>query len=129
LQHPSLRQFLPGIGWFLLVLVLIIMPKSDIDEMNNWGKLLEKIYFDKWVHAGLFGILAGLFMLPYRKTAFTTKQKRTFFWRIVILTAAWGFCTECIQHLMHNGRSFNLWDWAADSIGAMVAMRLVKKYC
>ena len=45
------------------------MPKSEIDEISYWGTLLEKIYFDKWAHAGLFGILAGLFMLPYKKTA------------------------------------------------------------
>ena len=96
--------------------------------MNYWSEMLEKIHFDKWVHFGLFGMLAGLFMLPYRKTAFATEHKLTFFRRIMLLTTLWGLCTECIQYLMHNGRSFDLWDWAADAAGALAALFVARKY-
>ncbi|RYF80794.1 MAG: VanZ family protein [Chitinophagaceae bacterium] len=40
---------------------------------------------------------------------------------IVILTSAWGLATEFLQDAVVKGRSFDLWDWAADSAGALLA--------
>jgi len=110
-------KFLPGIAWFFVVLVLISLPGSDFPSAN-W---LNKIYFDKWVHIGIFCLLALLFMWPI---AFSSMEKRTklqYFLRIAIATSIWGLTTEFIQKYLVTGRSFDLLDWAADSVGAAAA--------
>jgi hypothetical protein len=111
--------FVPGIFWFLLVLVLICLPKSDLPPLEGWGALLEKIHFDKWVHAGIFGIMAMLFYFPFGKTNIDTAQKNKIFILISLLAIGWGFVTECIQ-IYVPGRSFDLADWAADSFGICI---------
>ncbi len=112
-------SFVPGILWFLLVLVLICLPKSDLPPLEGWGALLEKIHFDKWVHAGIFGVLALLFYIPFARTNISKSEKNKIFAIITFLAMGWGFTTECIQ-IYIPGRSFDIADWAADSFGIVL---------
>ncbi|MEO6550591.1 MAG: VanZ family protein [Ferruginibacter sp.] len=113
----SFSKFIPGIAWFFVVLTLLCLPGQDIPSNN----LLSKIYFDKWVHTGIFGLLALLFMLPLALSAMDKKLKWQYFIRIAIATSLWGLTTEFIQKYWIPGRSFDLFDWAADSLGAFTA--------
>lgn len=116
MKRPSFKQYLPGIAWFFLLVILLAIPGSEFPETDDW---LKKIYFDKWVHTGLFGMLAYLFMhpfLPAKKSTFTRIALL-----IIVLTSAWGLTTEFLQEALVNGRSFDLWDWAADTLGAIIA--------
>ncbi len=110
-------KFIPGIAWFFVVLVLLCMPGKDVPSVG-W---LDKIYFDKWVHCGIFGLLALLFMLPIALSKIDNKEKLQFFIRIALVTALWGITSEFIQKYWIPGRSFDLLDWAADSLGALIA--------
>ena len=75
----------------------------------------------------MFGMLAWLFMNPIRKSAaIDIKLKEQFILRILFLSIAWGYLTECIQ-LFVSGRSYDLLDWLADSIGAVIAFFICKK--
>jgi VanZ family protein len=49
------------------------------------------------------------------------KAKLQYFLRIAIATSIWGLTTEFIQKYLVINRSFDLLDWAADSVGAVVA--------
>ncbi|MCY7290604.1 MAG: VanZ family protein [Ferruginibacter sp.] len=115
----SYKKFIPGIAWFFLVLILICLPGDDLSKTNDW---MDAIFFDKWVHAGLFSMLAFLFMMPYCKSTLTQKNK----WHIVIKIAmaviVWGLTTEFIQKFFIPGRSFDLWDWVADVAGVTAAV-------
>jgi VanZ family protein len=113
------RKFIPGIAWFFLVLVLLCLPGSDLPKVDDW---LGKIYFDKWVHTGLFSILAFLFMLPFLRSALPLKQKWAYVIKIAIATSLWGLTSEFIQKFFVPGRSFDLLDWSADSLGALLAL-------
>ena len=113
------KKFIPGIAWFFLVLVLLCLPGSDLPTVDDW---LNKIYFDKWVHTGLFAVLGFLFMLPFIKSFINKKEKWHFLVRIAIATSVWGLTTEIIQKYFVPGRSFDLFDWAADSLGALTAL-------
>ena len=119
----ALTTFIPGIAWFFLVLTLICLPKSDLPVTNDW---LEKIFFDKWVHLGMFAILAFLFMAPVGKHPFPTSKKKHIFLRLLLATVCWGLATECIQ-LGIPGRSFDWIDWVADSVGAWIAYLACRK--
>ena len=123
MKTVAIKKFIPGIAWCFVVLVLLCLPGSDIPG-NSW---LDKIYFDKWVHTGIFGLLAFLFMLPAASSSLEQSDKLQYFLRIAIATSIWGLTTEFIQKYLVVGRSFDLLDWAADSLGALVAFLYCRK--
>ncbi len=112
------KKFLPGTAWFFMVGVLTLMPGKDVPEVS-W---LEIKNFDKFVHAVLFGGLTLLFCIPYFKAHFTLQQKVNSFIRIALAAIVWGITVEVIQKYFIPGRDFELLDWAADSVGALVAL-------
>src|SRR4051794_12969833 len=115
MKRISISKFIPAIAWFIVVLVLICLPGDDIPSNN----LLSLIHFDKWVHTGIFGLLALLFMLPVARSPNGSKEKLQYFITIAIATSLWGLATEFIQKYLVFGRSFDLFDWAADTLGAL----------
>lgn len=121
MAKPSFIKFIPGIVWFFVVLVLICLPKKDLPELDYWGSFFYKIHFDKWVHAGMFGLLALFFMIPFAKTKSFKSSKIKVFVLVALLTMIWGLATEFIQ-LTVPGRSFDLADWYADCAGVMLAL-------
>ena len=130
MQNPSkrstLKRFIPGIAWFFLVLFLICLPGSDIPYVATW---LDDIYFDKWVHTGLFSMLTFLFIYPLRKLDLTLAVKKNTAIKIAIAACVWALTTELIQKYFIPGRSYDLFDWAADSFGILIAFTWCwKKY-
>ena len=115
----SIKNFIPGIAWFFLVLILVCLPGDNLPKPDNW---LSAIYFDKWVHAGLFSILAFLFMLPVCKSDLSGKEKGNLILKIALATCVWGITTEFIQKFFIVGRAFDLLDWVADSAGVLIAL-------
>ncbi len=115
----SVKKFIPGIAWFFLVLILICLPGDDLPKTDDW---MSAIFFDKWVHAVLFAVLAFLFMKPVCKSNFPTKYKWITVSKIALCASIWGLTTEFIQKFFIPGRAFDLWDWAADSVGVLLAV-------
>lgn len=123
-QDVPFKHFLPGIAWFLIVGFLVFMPGSEVPEVS-W---LDKIpHFDKLVHIGIFGGLTFLFCLPYFKPKMPFQQKVNHFIRVSLAAIVWGFAVELIQKFFVPGRSFDLVDWAADTVGILIAYWLSKK--
>jgi VanZ family protein len=122
-KEVSFKKFIPGIVWFMVVLTLIMMPGKDIPK----SEFLFEINFDKFVHAGIFGLLAVLFCWPFYKTSIPNKKKIRYFIVIAILTSVFGYCTELIQKYWAEGRSYDLMDWLADSSGALGAYIFCRK--
>jgi len=120
----SFKKFIPGIAWFFVVLYLTCLPGNDLPKI---GWMDNIIFFDKWVHMGLFGILVLLFCLPFYKSSFTTKERLNYFIKIFLVVSIWGLTIEFIQKYFIPGRAFDLWDWAADSVGAVIAYWFCKK--
>ena len=76
---------------------------------------------DKWIHAGLFGIQTILLFVPFIKNkSIPLNKNKILFTFIAAAVCMWGLVTECIQ-LYIPGRSFDLLDWAADSLGVGLA--------
>jgi hypothetical protein len=122
MQNPSKRlpvkKFIPGIAWFFLILVLICLPGSDIPSVETW---LNDIYFDKWVHTGLFAGLTFLFIYPMSRMNLTESVKKNTAVKITIAAWVWALTTEFIQKYFIPDRSFDMFDWAADSLGILIA--------
>ena len=121
----SYKRFVPGIAWFFLVLILICLPGNDLPKADDW---MDAIFFDKWVHAGLFCVLAFLFMLPVCKSELSKISQWKKVIKIALSVIVWGLTTEFIQKFFIVGRSFDLWDWVADSIGVLLAMYGCKRF-
>lgn len=117
-KRSSLKKFIPGIAWFFLVLFLICLPGSEFPPVETW---LDAIYFDKWVHTGLFGTLTFLFIYPLRMLDLPVVFKKNSAIKIALATCVWALTTEFIQKYFIPDRSFDLFDWAADSFGILIA--------
>ncbi len=53
MQRISFKKFIPGIAWFFIVLVLMVLPGNELPE-TDW---LNINYFDKIMHAVVFAFL------------------------------------------------------------------------
>lgn len=123
IKDIPVKNFYPGIAWFFLVLILVCIPGYDLPKVDNW---LIEINFDKFIHVGIFAVLAWLFMIPVVKSALPVKEKWNWLIKITIASVIWGITTELIQKFFIPGRSFNLTDWAADGLGAIAALLYFK---
>jgi len=117
MKKLSITKFIPGIAWFFILLFIMTLPGDEIPKVD-W---LERISFDKAVHIGTFALLAILFCWPLNKSGFNTKERLGFFIKISIAVSLWGLAIEFIQKYFVHGRSFDLLDWAADTVGALLA--------
>lgn len=127
LNRIPFKKFIPAILWFLLVLFLICLPGQELPELDGWSAWLEKIHFDKWIHAGMFGTMMMLFAFPFRSADLHEEKKKSIYLLIAVLTSIWGLATECIQ-LYIPFRSFDLLDWAADSFGTIIALYMMRLF-
>ena len=125
MQKISLTKFLPGIIWFIIIMVLICTPGNDLPKVDDWFKI---IYGDKCIHAIMFGMLAYLFIYPIKKTNFSQIEKLHYIIRICIVASIWGLTTEFIQKYFIPYRSFDILDWAADSLGIFITYLFCRKW-
>lgn len=114
-----LKKFIPGIAWFFIVLFLMCIPGNDLPRVDDW---LHRIYFDKWIHTGVFGLLCILFCMPFNRSVVSIQKRIQYFIVIALITSLYGLITELIQKYWIPGRSYDLLDWAADSLGAVIGL-------
>lgn len=117
-KESLVKNFIPGIAWFFLVLILICLPGTQIPQAETW---LNEIYFDKWVHAGLFAVLTFLFIYPVTRLNLTAIVKKNTAIKITFAACIWGITTEFIQKFFIPDRSFDVFDVGADCIGVLTA--------
>lgn len=123
-KKVSFVKFIPGIAWFIFIYILITLPGKDIPKSN----FLDEINVDKLVHMSIFGLLAVLFCWPFYKSSVPSEKRLIYFIVVALLTIAWGYTTELIQKLRPElGRTYDLYDWAADSIGAIIGFIFSRK--
>jgi len=103
-------QFIPGIIWFIIANILFFLPGQDLPG----PKFLELIYFDKWVHIGLFAGLTFLTAYPFVKAQRSTKSMLI---KIAIIFTIYGVTVEFIQKYFISDRSFDITDMIADAVG------------
>ena len=106
-------SFLPAIAWFILIYILLTLPGKDIPK-NDW---FEAVYFDKWVHTGLFAGLVFLFSYPLYKTY---SYKSSFYFLIVLLSVLYGVGMEYVQKYFTIDRTFDITDMLADTFGSLL---------
>ncbi len=116
-------SIIPGIGWFLISTVLLTLPGSSFPT-ESW---LDKIWFDKWVHIGLFGILVFLFCWGMQKK-YSVLSLLKIFSTIAVLALVYGIIMEFVQRYFIPNRSFDTGDIIADAVGCAAGWLLAVKW-
>lgn len=117
------RYYFPAIIWTAVILLLTLMPSSDIPNT-----FLSKIpNFDKLVHAGIFALFvilwyASLYKYFTRKYPDNLHEKFhpvTTLAYIILAAVVLGILIEITQKVWTSiHRDFDWFDWLADCIGA-----------
>lgn len=123
--NPS---FVPPVCWLIISTFLLTLP-GDAFPKENW---LDKIWFDKWVHIGMFAIMTTLWCWAMLKIYSVGPGLRTIFIRIGLLCLIYGIGMEFVQKYCIKNRSFDVGDIVADAMGSALGVffsikRFIKK--
>ncbi|MFP5043047.1 VanZ family protein [Parasediminibacterium sp. JCM 36343] len=116
--------FAPAFLFFLVTFYLFTLPGKDIPQVD-W---MEAIDMDKIVHVSLFVTIICLWCFPFKKSPMPAKKKIIWFSFIAVLGVCYGVSIEYIQKYFIVGRSFDLYDILADSIGCIIGYFLALKF-
>jgi len=124
----SRPSFIPGILWLVLVTILLLLPGSAFPQ-NNW---FGKIWFDKWVHIGLFAVMVACWCWALLRYPFNRTQLINAFIAMAICWLAYGIGMEFVQKYFVVNRSFDIGDIVADGIRCLAGwlfskLRYIKK--
>jgi VanZ family protein len=111
-------SFVPAIGWLIISTFLLTIPGSAFPK-ENW---LGKIWFDKWVHIGMFAIMVFLWCWAMLRMNFDIAKLKKSFFAIAISWFAYGIAMEFVQKYFIPNRSFDMGDIIADGVGCVVGL-------
>jgi len=118
-----LKYYFPAIAWLLISTVLLLLPGSAFPK-EDW---LDKIWFDKWVHVGMFLVMTVLWFRAPHKNSKTDAKPAILATQVALAVLFYGVVMELVQHRFIPNRSFDAGDIAADAAGcAMGAIFAVK---
>ena len=116
-------SFVPPLFWLIISTFLLTMPGTAFPK-ENW---LEKIWFDKWVHIGLFAIMVILWCWAMLKIYSDGARLRTLFIWIGLAVLLYGIGMEFVQRYLINNRSFDGGDIVADAVGCAFGVFFSRK--
>lgn len=115
-----LKYYLPATVWIILILIVCTLPGNDIPT----NSFFEKIHFDKIVHFGLFGgVVLFLSLGIYQQKRYISSATLIL---LVMIAATYGLAIEFIQKYWAIGRSFDIYDVVADTLGAIAGIWVFK---
>ncbi len=98
-----------AIGWSIIIFIGCAMPGNELPDMSHGT--------DKWVHFVGFAPIGLLWSLSGRTAVWT-----------ILFGAIFGMLIEIYQGVMPIGRSFDLFDALADTIGTLMGIGLFWLY-
>jgi len=113
----KMRAIVPALTWFVITTVLLCLPGSTFPK-ENW---FDKVWLDKWIHIGLFSIMACLWC---RVAASNEGNRMGAFLRMGIYFFLYGIAMEFVQKFFIPNRSFDIADIAADGAGCILGVLL-----
>lgn len=111
-------SFIPAIAWFLISTFLLTIPGKSFPS-EDW---LDKIWFDKWVHLGMFAIMVVLWCRAALRFKKDQKELTKIFTAICMVGFAYGIGMEFVQKYLVPYRSFDIGDIIADGVGSLLGL-------
>ena len=112
------------VAWLIISTLLLTIPGKAIPQ-ENW---LGKIWFDKWVHIGMFGIMVFLWCWAIQRIVSDKTKLKNIFVFIALLCLAYGIGMEFVQKYLVNNRSFDTGDIIADAVGCVTGLIFSIRY-
>ena len=110
--------------WFLLWLIIIFVessfPATEYPKIEIWGA-------DKFVHIGVYGLLAALCYISLSHSEKFPVLSRNALVIAIIFCSLYGVSDEFHQYFIPN-RDCEFWDWLADFGGILIMVSLIKYY-
>jgi len=124
-KKSSKISFIVAISLLLLITTLLCTPGAKFPKIG-WQ---DKIWFDKWVHIGLFMSLVVAWCWFYSDKKEQSRNSKKIFITIAVVSLLYGIAMEIIQEQFIPNRSFEIPDIIADGVGALLGYFIaVKKY-
>lgn len=109
------KAHIPAILWTLFIATSCLLPASAFKNFT-FDSLLE---LDKLIHLILFFVFVILWALALeQRSAFTFNKKII----LLVIAIVYGIFIEYIQSVTHYGRSYELGDVIANTIGSIIGV-------
>jgi len=118
-----LKHFWPGMVWFLVILLLTLLPGNYFPKVQDFWQLFKP---DKLIHLSIFAIFAFLLLMgAYRQYARSGNRYNT---RIfpVLVSLSTGVITEMLQAFLPLGREASVFDVLANFTGTVAGYLLFR---
>jgi VanZ family protein len=112
--------------WLAICTLLLVIPGNDLPSSSFIGEWAKKIFFDKWVHFGMFAITVALWCWAFSNKP--ASSKKIYYLSITILWIAYGIAMEYVQRYFVEYRSFDIYDMLADAAGAFAGYLFSRKW-
>jgi VanZ family protein len=105
------------------------MPGKEFPSENWLSNLFDKIWFDKWVHIGMFTIMVAIWCWAASGKKTGSNNQKKLFITIALICFAYGIGMEFVQRHLVPYRSFEVADIIADGVGCAIGLIYsVKRY-
>lgn len=113
-----LKYHIPFFFWLLVIFVESSFPSIDYPHTGIFQE-------DKLVHIGIFGLLGLLcYISLIHQDKFPALKSNLLLWTL-IFTSLYGASDEFHQYFV-PGRDCEFFDWVGDTIGAILAVLMIK---
>jgi VanZ family protein len=116
-----LRSNIYGLLWAIFILILCGIPGQDIPHIS----FLELLSFDKFVHAAIFFVLVMLLYRGFRKSPNIRVVQTHPLLIALLFSIPYGGLLEIMQGMFFDNRSADLYDFIANSFGAICAALVI----
>jgi VanZ family protein len=106
-----------AILWIVIIAVACLMPDDNLPSTSFFSKIP---YFDKMVHFSMYFIFTLFLMSGFSRQYGKTSAKAYVF--SFIIAFSFGVVIEFIQEKV--GRSYDIYDMAANTLGIIVSLLL-----
>jgi VanZ family protein len=125
MRHRLYKIFsnrIPALIWTIIIFILLALPGNLLPNENHFS--IPNL--DKYVHIILFGSFVFLWSFYY--SAKQEKNNNSYRQSVVILIVAclYGIAMEYVQKYFIPNRDFDIYDIAADIVGAVAGFLFVR---
>jgi VanZ family protein len=127
-KMKSFRFFLPAFIWLIISTILLTLPGTAFPQ-ENW---MDRIWMDKWIHVGMFAIMATLISWAFFKKGIPLNKHKNYFITAGLIALGYGIIMEFVQLFFVAHRSFDWIDIVSDAAGSFIGVwfsirRYIKK--
>jgi hypothetical protein len=119
------RFFFFSAGWLILTTILLTLPGGSF---QTGGFFIKIPWFDKWVHIGLFAVMALLFCLWMLRKGIPRGNENKVLLGCGLACLVYGIAMEFIQKNFIPLRSFDNGDIVADAVGSLLGIWFARRY-